>query len=84
MEFRLAERSRDFCYADAGYGDRKFPGARQPPEAVMRKCTKSILDWEGREPIRLGFGALAGLIALLPYLAVLWLLRRRRRDAEPA
>jgi len=84
VEFRLAEVARDSCYADAGYGDRYSQDAPRPPEAVMRKCTRSILDWESREPIRLGLGALAGLIALLPYFAVLWLLRRRRREAQPA
>lgn len=84
VEFRLAEVARDSCYADAGYGDRISQGAPQPPEAVMRKCTRPILDWEARNPIRLGVGALAGLIALLPYLGILWLLGRRRRDAQPA
>jgi hypothetical protein len=84
VEFRLAEVVRDSCYADAGYGDRYSQDAPRPPEPVMRKCTQPIRDWEAREPIRMGVGALAGLVALLPYLAILWLLRRRRREAQPA
>lgn len=84
VEFRLAERARDFCYADAGYGDRISGRALNPPEAVIRKCTRPILDWEGREPLRLGFGILAGLVALLPYLAILWFVRRRRRRSALA
>lgn len=80
VEFRIAGRVRDFCYGDAGYSDL----ASRPPPDVIRKCTQPIRDWEDREPLRLGFGALAGLVALLPYLAILWLLRRQRRAAQPA
>ena len=84
VEFRLAERVRDFCYSDAGYGDRYSNGSPSPPPAVVAKCTRPILEWENRETLRIGFGALAGLIALLPYLAILWVLRRRRHSAQPA
>lgn len=79
VEFRIAGRVRDFCYGDAGYSD---PASHPPPE-LIRKCGQPIREYENRDPLRLGFGALAGLAALLPYLAVLWLLRRRRRDAQP-
>ena len=79
-EFRVAGRVRDFCYGDAGYAD---PASRPPPD-LIRKCTQPIRDWEDREPFRIGVGAIAGLIALLPYLAILWLLGRRRRSVQPA
>lgn len=80
VEYRIAKRVQDFCFGDAGYSD---PASDPPPE-VVRKCFQPIREYEDRDPLRLGFGTLAGLIALLPYLAVLWLLKRRRRNSQPA
>ena len=79
-EFRLAEHARDACYANAGYD--RFGTTPASPE-LMRQCTQSIRDWEGREWIRLLIGAVAGLIAALVYTVLVVLGRRALFSGEP-
>lgn len=80
--WRLAESTRDACYASQGY----FLGTGQAiPDAVRNQCTQSILDYENGRTMHLVYGGLAGLAAAAIFLLIAWFLmfRRREQDGSP-
>ena len=71
--FRLAEVSRDACYARYAIA---LSGGPTAPEPVMRQCNQPLRDYEAGKLWRYGFAAAAGATAAALIVGGIVILRR--------
>ena len=76
---RLAETSRDLCYAQQGYDLVNSPSI---PDTVVNSCGQGFRDYSAGETMRYVKAGAAGLAGGGLFLVLAWFLMFRRR--EPA